>query len=278
MHFKDNFMKKFAVIGNPINHSLSPFIHNYFAKNLKINLTYEKILVDPESFKDKIFQLCKTYDGLNITLPFKQSIVEISDIKSEEAELTGSANTIIINKTTIRAENTDGYGLIADLNDHGFNFQDSKILLVGAGGAANGVIYQILKQKPNSLFLFNRTIEKSRKMRSKWLNENINDVSIEIYNRLFNKEIDLIINATSSSINSDTSPIDLTGFKKQCLCYDMMYGKETPFIKAAKENDLNYTDGIGMLIHQAAESFRIWNQKNVTPELIGEIKKAISDI
>lgn len=271
-------MKKFAVVGNPINHSLSPFIHNYFAKNLKINLTYEKILVESKNFKDKIFQLCEIYDGLNITLPFKQLIVEISDTKSKEVELTGSANTIIINKTSFRAENTDGYGLVADLNDHEFNFQDSKILLLGAGGAANGVIYQILKQKPNRLYLFNRTIEKSHKMRSKWLNENINDVSIEIYNKLFNQDIDLIINATSSSINSGASPIDLKGFKKHSLCYDMMYGKETPFIKAAKENNLNYLDGIGMLIHQAAESFRIWNQKKVASELIVEIKKAISDI
>lgn len=265
-------MKKFAVIGNPINHSLSPIIHQLLAKSVNLNLKYEKILVDEDNFPKRIFELKNEYSGLNITLPFKQRIVDISNEKTLEVMLTGSANTISFENNLIKADNTDGYGLIKDLNDFGFDVKDSSILLIGAGGAANGVIYRILSQNPRAMYLHNRTIEKSMSMVTKWRNEYKSSIEIKLFSEDVKKNIDLIINATSSSLNSSISPINLSGFKKQALCYDMMYGKKTPFINCAIENNLKFLDGLGMLVNQAAESFRIWNNVKIDSLTIKKIK------
>jgi shikimate dehydrogenase len=268
-------MKKFAVVGNPIDHSLSPLIHKCFAEQMQVEMTYEKILIDPSSFKEKILLLSESYHGLNITLPFKQLAVEISNFTSTEVKKTNSANTITFENSFVKADNTDGYGLITDLNDNGFNLKNSNILLLGAGGAANGVIYRILNEKPAGIFLHNRTIEKSKTMVKNWNHESIKDSKIELYNSEYCDKIDLVINATSSSLNSIHSPIDLSVFNKQTICYDMMYGFQTPFIESAKKNKLNFLDGTGMLVNQAAESFRIWNKIKIDRNIIKIVKDKI---
>ena len=262
MQFK-SFMKKYAVIGNPIQHSLSPEIHQLFATQAGIEIAYEKVLIDLENFAVEINQIKANYDGVNVTLPFKELAMKIADTKSDEVKLSRSANTLTFTDTMIHADSTDGYGLVSDLKQNQVSLENKSILLLGAGGAANGIMYQLIRENPKKIILSNRTIEKSHLMKDYWLKSlDLKDL-IEIFHENMIQEIDLVINATSAGINSHESPINLHDFNKNTFCYDMMYGKETAFIQSAKDNNLNYLDGIGMLINQAAKSFKIWHGLDV---------------
>ena len=163
-------MKKFAVIGNPIKHSLSPQIHSEFAQQCSIDLTYEKILADDEiTFISTIQNLINQgYSGVNVTVPFKGYAAKISTIRSSEVDLTRSANTLSFDHNTIAAHTTDGLGLVNDLLEKIGSFSNSSILLLGAGGAANGVIPSLLNEEISHLYLWNRTIQKSFDMANHW--------------------------------------------------------------------------------------------------------------
>ena len=163
-------MKKFAVIGNPINHSLSPQIHSEFARQHSIDLTYEKILADDDiNFTSTIENLIiKGFSGVNVTLPFKGCAARISTTRTSEVDLTGSANTLFFNDNAIEAHTTDGIGLVSDLLEKIGSISNSSILMLGAGGAANAVIPSILSEKISHLYLWNRTIQKSFDMAESW--------------------------------------------------------------------------------------------------------------
>ena len=261
--------KYFAVIGNPIHHSLSPQIHAAFAKEAGIDIHYEAVLSPLDQFQDTVKTLiARKLTGANVTLPFKKEAYALATTHSDYAKIAEAVNTLEFKEDQIIGHNTDGIGLVRDLEQNlQFNLKGKKILLIGAGGAAEGVIYSILEKEPSQLTLTNRTIEKSNliqnKMHTHAKSFNVDFNVIEIA-KLPHQYFDLIINATSASLNDNDLGIDNKVFHEKCLAYDMMYGKETSFIKQAKSQRSKTSDGLGMLVEQAAEAFFIWH--NIKPQ------------
>ena len=277
-----NKIKKFAVLGHPISHSLSPQIHSLFAKEFSIDLEYQKFDINKDNFLDNIKRLEREgYAGLNITLPLKNNAFQICDEVSERASLCKSVNTITFSDNKIFGDSTDGRGLVSDLKNKNINIKDKSILLVGAGGAANGVIYDLVQSKPKQILLTNRTFIKAIKMKDYW--EKFSDkhkVIIKPIDLKYSHKInfDLIINATSASITSNDSPVTAATFNFLNIkgaCYDMMYGAETPFMKCAFKKTNAVHNGLGMLIEQAAVSFNIWHQVKPTTIKVGELLKSL---
>lgn len=260
--------KQFAVIGHPINHSLSPNIHLLFAKEFDFPIGYERVDIDRESLLRRLDEFKdKEYSGLNVTLPLKHDAYLLCQELSKKAQLCESVNTISIKNNQLHGDTTDGIGLIRDLANKGINLNQARCLLVGAGGVANGVMADIIECSPSELYLTNRTIEKSILMESYWKNyakkhsvllkvEEIQGENLSYY--------DVIINATSAGFSSEISPIPDRIINNETYCYDMTYGMETPFMKQALKLNARACDGLGMLIEQAAESFRIWH--NLLPQ------------
>jgi shikimate dehydrogenase len=258
--------KQFAVIGHPINHSLSPNIHLLFAKEFDFPISYERVDIDRESLLRRLDEFKdKEYSGLNVTLPLKHDAYLLCQELSKKAQLCESVNTISIKNNQLHGDTTDGIGLIRDLANKGINLNQSRCLLVGAGGVANGVMADLIECSPSELYLTNRTIAKSILMESYWKNyakkhsvllkvEEIQGENLSHY--------DVIINATSAGFSSNISPIKDRIINKETFCYDMTYGMETPFMKQALKLNARSCDGLGMLIEQAAESFRIWHNKS----------------
>ena len=228
--------KKFAVLGHPISHSLSPRIHQYFASQFGIDLDYQRIDVEGMNFKKTLSDLKQEgYEGLNITLPLKNLAYEICDELSPKAEQTKSVNTISIKNGKFCGDTTDGLGLVADLLKKNVSINNKKILVIGAGGASNGVMFDLISQHPHTIFLTNRTIAKSQDMAEYWSSlAKDNDVLLNILSLKEDIAFDLIINATSSSLVDDRTvfPENLKGH----FWYDMMYGQKTPFLLMAEQN------------------------------------------
>ena len=256
--------KYFAVIGNPIHHSLSPQIHATFAKEAGLLIDYEAVLSPLDQFKQITeILISQKLSGANVTLPFKKEAYHLATTHSNHARIAEAVNTLEFRDDEIIGYNTDGIGLVRDLAQNiKINLTHKKILLIGAGGAAEGVIFSILEKKPIDLTLTNRTIEKliaiKNRMHKHAQNLHVNLNMIEIA-KIPHQYFDIIINATSSSLNEADLYIDNKVFHEKCLAYDMMYGKETPFIRQAKSQQAKTSDGIGMLVEQAAESFFIWH-------------------
>jgi shikimate dehydrogenase len=271
--------KYFAVIGNPIHHSLSPQIHAAFAKEAGIDIHYEAILSPLDEFQDTVKTLIsQKLTGANVTLPFKKEAYALATTHTDYARIAEAVNTLEFKEDQIIGHNTDGLGLVRDLEQNlQFNLKDKKILLIGAGGAAEGVVYSILEKEPSQLTLTNRTIEKSNLIQNKMhahaksFNVDLNVIEIK---KLPHQYFDIIINATSASLNDNDLGIDNKVFHEKCLAYDMMYGKETSFIKQAKSQRSKTSDGLGMLVEQAAEAFFIWhNLKPKTKSVIDLFRK-----
>ena len=271
--------KHFAVIGNPIHHSLSPEIHGMFAKEAGLLMDYEAVLSPLDEFQLTVERLIsQKLSGANITLPFKKEAYHLASQHSQHAKIAEAVNTFEFKDKEIIGHNTDGIGLVRDLEQNlHIDLHGKKILLIGAGGAAEGVIYSLLEKNPLDLTLTNRTIEKSNIMKNKMndyakhSNENLNVVD---FTKLPQQYFDLIINATSASLHEADLGLDNKVFHDQCLAYDMMYGKETLFIKQAKSQHAKTSDGIGMLVEQAAEAFYIWHHiKPQTKSVIDFFRK-----
>jgi shikimate dehydrogenase len=273
-------IKKFAVLGHPISHSLSPQIHLLFAKEFAIDLEYKKFDISQDNFFESVKRLeVEGYHGLNITLPLKNAAFDICDQLSERSSLCKSVNTITFIDNNIIGDSTDGRGLLNDLSNKKINIKGKNIFLVGAGGAANGAIYDLIQSKPKKIFLSNRTFTKVIEMKKYWKSfAEKNQVTLETIDLNFSNTLyfDLIINATSSFLTNQQSPLPehaLNCLNDEGVCYDMMYGSQTPFMKEAyKKTDLVY-DGLGMLVEQAAVSFSIWYQLAPTTENIGTALK-----
>jgi shikimate dehydrogenase len=256
--------KHFAVIGNPIHHSLSPQIHSAFAKEAGLHIDYKAVLSPLDEFKNTIHKLiAQKLSGANITLPFKKEAYELASQNSSHARIAEAVNTFEFKEGEIIGHNTDGIGLVRDLEQNlDTDLKHKKILIIGAGGAADGVIYSMLEKTPSALILTNRTIEKSNAIKNKMdvhaksFDVNLNVIEIE---KLPHEYFDVIINATSAGLNNAELGIDQKVFHKGSLAYDMMYGKETSYMKQAKSQDSKVSDGLGMLVEQAAEAFFIWH-------------------
>jgi shikimate dehydrogenase len=271
--------KYFAVIGNPIHHSLSPEIHAAFAKDANLDMTYEAILSPLDQFKQTIKTIiAKKLSGANVTLPFKKEAYTLANEYSQQAKIAEAVNTFEFKNERIIGHNTDGIGLVRDLEQNlHIHLANKKILLIGAGGAAEGVIYSILEKKPSQLTLTNRTIEKSIAIKNK-MHEYAESFGVDLnvveIKQIPHQYFDVIINATSASLNEADLGIDNKVFHEKSLAYDMMYGKETPFIKQAKSQQAKTSDGLGMLVEQAAEAFFIWHHiKPQTKSVIDLLRK-----
>jgi shikimate dehydrogenase len=270
--------KHFAVIGNPIHHSLSPQIHAAFARENGLDIQYEAILSPLDQFKNTIYTLItQKFTGANVTLPFKKEAYQLATSHSSYARIAEAVNTLEFKEGEIIGHNTDGIGLIRDLEQNlNTQLKHKKILLIGAGGAAEGVIYSLLEKTPSELTLTNRTIEKSNVIQNKMdvhakiFDVNLNVIEIE---KCPHQYFDVIINATSASLSDDALHMDPKVFHKGSLTYDMMYGKETSYMKQAKSQGSRVSDGLGMLVEQAAEAFFIWHYiKPQTKSVIASLR------
>ena len=264
-------MDQYLVFGNPIKHSRSPFIHQVFAKTTKQELNYQTKLVELDGFNNAITEfIAQGGKGANVTVPFKEKALELSNELSERARLAGAVNTLTFKNEKIYGDNTDGEGLVQDLLRNNVQLENSRILLLGAGGAAKGVILPLLAQNPTSIVIANRTVSKAEALIEKFNNNKLNACGFE---QTSGKTFDVIINATSASLSGKLPTIPASVIADKTVCYDMVYGKEqTPFLVWAKaQGAAKVIDGLGMLVGQAAESFSIW--RGVKPEVAVVIKQ-----
>lgn len=263
---------KYAVIGNPIAHSKSPQIHAAFAKQTGQNISYEAVLAPLNGFAETVKNLiAQGYKGANVTVPFKLEAFNLCDILYERATVAGAVNTLIFDGGKIYGDNTDGIGLIQDIqNNLNIPFDNKRVLLLGAGGAARGVALPLQLALPSEMVIANRDVAKAQVLvenikKSEAFKKKSQPVEIRTsaYEDLSGKAYDIIINATSAGLTDSELPLPKSIFAKNCLAYDMMYGRETTFMKLARENGARVVDGLGMLVEQAAYSFWLW--RNVNP-------------
>ena len=253
-------MKKFAVIGNPIEQSKSPIIHKHFAEQFGIELEYTKILAPVEGFKTAADEFFKNGGlGMNVTMPFKDDAFNYADELTERAKLAEAVNTLIYKDGKVVGDTTDGEGVVRDHLFHGVELKDRRVLLIGAGGAAKGSVESILKQKPASLTIGNRTVSKAEAIAAKFP---AGQVQAKGFDNLAS-DYDVIINSTSCSLTGELPDIDPAIFTSAFSAYDMCYKKEQTLFNQWVENHSNAKtiDGLGMLIEQAAESFSVWHGK-----------------
>lgn len=266
-------MDKYAVFGNPIEHSLSPLIHQQFAKQTGVEISYEKILAPNNGFKQKAKQfIAENAKGFNITVPFKLDALELADTLTLEAKTAGAVNTIKVDNHQLIGHNTDGIGLVKDLTINlGIDLKDKIVLILGAGGATRGVLFPLLANQPKRLMIANRTASKAEQLADDFSAYGTTyGFGLEKIN---NNPVDIIINATSASLDGQMPQI-ASGCAKDSVCYDLMYGTQTPFMKWALKNQARLVvDGLGMLVEQAAAAFEFWTGKHPnTTEVIKKLR------
>ena len=256
-------IKKFAVIGSPIDHSLSPKIHSIFAKELGIEITYEAIKVEPIHFDTSVNRLFdEGYAGLNVTLPLKELAFNYADELTEDSNLSGSVNTLWKEDGTIHGDSTDGRGLVRDLQERKINLKNKEIVILGAGGSAKAIIPSLLKEDPKRISIGNRTFSKAEQLIESFSSSK-NKMNLFKMSENLNFKPDIIVNSTSAGIKNENIELPRDLLSKDIYVYDLSYSfEDTPFIKLVKSRGIEkYHDGIGMLIHQASLSFQIWNNQ-----------------
>jgi shikimate dehydrogenase len=269
---------RYAVIGNPISHSKSPLIHTQFAYQTGQDLSYEAILAPLDGFRDTVLTLCDAgWRGVNITVPFKFEAFQLATRLTARAQAAQAVNTLKFDGTEIIGDNTDGAGLVADIERNlDFTLQGKRVLLMGAGGAAYGVALPLLNVGA-SITVANRTEDKAHQLAAVFAVHG--SIQGSSYTALAGSQFDCVINATSSSLADSLPPLPRGEnakrggiFASDALAYDMMYGKQSPFLLFAKEQGAaRLADGLGMLVEQAAESFFLW--RNVRPDTAPVIAK-----
>lgn len=262
---------RYAVFGNPISHSKSPFIHGQFAAPTQESLTYEAILAPVDGFEASLTAFFNAGGkGANVTVPFKEQAFALCDSISPEAKLAGAVNTLsLLADGTIRGDNTDGLGLVADLIANLGSLQDQRVLLIGAGGAARGCILPLLNAGIAQLTISNRTHTKAQLLVDIFTSVDngayVSKVTAVEMSELAG-EFDIIINSTSASLAGELPPLPAHIITTQTVCYDMMYGASvTAFNQwALSQGAAKAIDGLGMLVGQAAKSFTLW--RGVEPD------------
>jgi len=277
---------KYAVIGNPVAHSKSPMIHEAFARQTRQDMTYERVLAPLDGFAETIEDLiAKGYKGVNVTVPFKFEALKFASRNGKINPLADTAhasNTLILNVDgSVIAENTDGIGLVNDVaNNLGFHIQHKKVLLLGSGGAAFGVLQPLVNANPDLIVIANRTFAKAEdavKILAGIIDANKSKVkcAAKRFDELAELEFDLVINSTSTGLTDTALLIPDTIFAKGCLAYDMMYGRETPFMAQARASGATVADGLGMLVEQAAEAFYLWRRVRPATRPVIEMIRAL---
>lgn len=247
-------------MGNPVAHSLSPLIHQMFAKQLGLEFAYERILIDVARFEQQVGVFFhEGGQGLNITLPCKTRAFAMSDEPSARALKAGAANTLWMEHGRLHADNTDGIGLLRDLSRH-INLLGRSILLLGAGGAARGILGPLMESGLSRLTLVNRTIEKAQALQLDHANVGCCAMS-ELTEHVEQVVYDVVIHATSVSLHGSEIALPESLMASRPFCYDLSYQEQqqTPFLLMARHFGCKTMDGLGMLVEQAAESFFIWH-------------------
>lgn len=257
---------QYAVMGNPIAHSKSPRIHALFAAQTSQHLDYRPILVEPGGFAAAARAFREAGGkGLNVTVPFKQDAWVFADLLSVRAERSGAVNTLSFGPGGVRGDNTDGPGLVRDLTvNHGYRLAGQRVLLLGAGGAARGILQPLLMEKPAQLVIANRSAGKALELALRF--SDLGRVSASGFAELEERQFDLIVNATAAGLSDAVPPLPAGVLAAGGWCYDLMYGDEpTAFVRWGREQGAAQSlDGLGMLVEQAAESFHLW--RGVWPE------------
>ena len=253
---------RYAVIGNPISHSKSPLIHALFATQTGQDISYEAIAAPLDGFAATIERLrSEGYKGCNVTVPFKFEAFNCATELSERARAAQAVNTLSFEGDKIIGDNTDGAGLVRDIEQNlGVKLQGKRVLLMGAGGASYGVVLPLLNAG-GAITVANRTASKAVEMAMKFADSAIRGGS---YEDLAEQQFDVVINATSAGLTDSEVPLPAGIFAPNALAYDMMYGRETPFMAFARKQGAQVADGLGMLVEQAAEAFYIW--RGVRPD------------
>jgi len=258
-------MKKFLVIGNPIEHSLSPTLHNYWIKNNSINAIYEKRKLDESELDELILQIKqKKIDGVNVTVPFKKTIIPLLDELSIEAENTQSVNTLYLRDNKVMGHNTDIIGFQTSIKKSKYDISNKEIFILGAGGVVPSIIFALNKMKVSKIKISNRTIENAENVKKLFKN-------IEIIEWGEVPSFDMIINATSIGLKKeDYINLDFSLVSKNCFFYDVIYNPtETNFLKTGKKMGNITLNGKLMFIHQALSAFNIWH--GVEPDVNEEV-------
>lgn len=258
-------MDRYAVIGNPIAHSLSPAIHSAFAAATGQALEYGKLLVPAGEF---VTFARKFFDdggsGANVTLPFKVDAFEWADHRSERSKVAGAANFLMRRDGKVHADNTDGAGLVTDLmRNHGVRLDRATILVLGAGGATRGIVAPLLAQRPARLVIANRTASRAEELAARFrAGGEVEGVGLDAIPRA---RYDLVLNATSTSTRGEELALPAHALHAGAFAYDLAYGTGARmFVERAKAAGMKAADGLGMLVEQAAESFELW--RGVRPE------------
>jgi len=264
-----NVIDRYGIVGYPVKHSRSPFIHAMFAKQTGQQLSYQLFEVAPEYLAKELQRFFgEGGKGWNVTVPHKQAVFELVKYHTPRAEFAGAVNAILITpEGELMGDNTDGVGLLNDLNHHlKFDLKDKRILMLGAGGAARGVLAPLLEQQPHELVIANRNVERATALASEF--QNLGTLRSTSFGDIDPTAFDLIINATSASLQGEMPDLPDAVIGAHTLCYDMAYGKDdTVFMHWAKQRGAaSAVQGWGMLVEQAAESFFLW--RGVRPDTL----------
>ena len=262
---------RYAVFGNPIGHSRSPRIHSLFAEQTGQDISYQAILAEREGFIAAVSSFIAAGEGpargANVTVPFKAEAFRLATRRTPRAAAAGAVNTLSFEADDILGDNTDGAGLVRDMKYNlGCDPAGRRILLLGAGGAARGVILPLLLENPAELVIANRTEETAARLALEFANPfaRLPGCAIGVkpdgtgFGGLAGRQFDLVINATSAGLSDAALPLPTSVFAPRCVAYEMVYGRETPFMRQARATGARVADGLGMLVEQAAEAFFIW--------------------
>jgi len=260
-------LDQYGVVGHPVSHSWSPFIHGLFARQTDQNLTYRLYDIAPAQFRGEVLEFFASGGkGLNVTVPHKEAAADLANELTARAERAGAVNTLMMQGDHhLIGDNTDGAGLVRDLTlNLSIRIADTRILILGAGGAARGVLGPLLAEHPAELVLANRGAERAINLAS--LFADLGAVRGCSFAELSGEPFDLVINATSAGLTGDVPDVSPAIVGRDTVCYDMTYGKnDTPFVSWAQQRGCEHAvKGWGMLVEQAAESFHLW--RGVRPD------------
>ena len=259
-------MKKYLVIGNPIEHSLSPKLHNYWFGKNKIDANYSKRKIDKREIQEIMTEIKDNkLDGINVTVPFKTHVIPFLDTLSKESQITQSVNTIYLHHKKLVGHNTDIKGFELSLKDTQFDLNNKSIFILGAGGVVPSIIYALEKLGVSKITVSNRTKQKAKNLKKNFPNINLVDWGDQ-------PEFDMIINATSLGLNKeDKMGLIFKNINKEKLFYDVIYNpKETNFLRTGKSLGCQVSNGKMMFIYQAFEAFKLWHK--VKPKIDDELK------
>jgi shikimate dehydrogenase len=254
---------RYAVFGNPVGHSKSPHIHTLFAAQTVQDMRYEAVLAPLDGFAMAVAEFATAGGrGANVTVPFKEEAFRLADRLSTRARSAGAVNTLSFGPDGVLGDNTDGAGLVRDLVVNlGFSVTGCQVLVLGAGGAARGVIAPLMAERPAGLTLANRNGDKARQLAA-----GFPGCVGGGFESLAGQAFDLVINATSAGLRGEVLPLPQGLFAQNGLAYEMMYGRDTPFLRQARAASVVIADGLGMLVEQAAEAFLVW--RGIRPDTV----------